>query len=138
MDIIYKVNEPISVDTFVDLLTRSTLGERRPVTNTVCMQGMLDNSNLIVSAWQGTKLVGIARCITDFHYCCYLSDLAVDAACQRLGMGKQLQAQVLAQLEPTCKLLLIAAPKAKDYYPKLGYSKNERCWELPAGQALAN
>ncbi|MFO6424735.1 GNAT family N-acetyltransferase [Motilimonas sp. KMU-193] len=136
MDIIYKVNEPISVEAFIELLKRTSLGERRPLTNTLCMQGMLNNSNLIVTAWQDSKLVAIARCITDFHYCCYLSDLAVDERYQRLGIGKQLQQQVLAQLEPTCKLLLVAAPAAKDYYPQLGYSKNDRCWELPSGSKL--
>ena len=77
----YKVNAAITVEQFIDLLNRSTLGERRPVADRACMEGMVKNANLCVTAWDGEKLVGVARSVTDFHYACYLSDLAVDAAC---------------------------------------------------------
>nr|WP_269783526.1 GNAT family N-acetyltransferase [Marinibactrum halimedae] len=97
---------------------------------------MLDNSNLIVTAWQGAELIAIARSMTDFHYGCYLSDLAVDKKYQRKGIGKQLLASTQKQLGPKCKLILIAAPAAKDYYEKVGFSWNERCWVLnPLGDS---
>ncbi|MBR9856469.1 MAG: GNAT family N-acetyltransferase [Gammaproteobacteria bacterium] len=128
MNIDFKVNCPVSTDQFIGLLVGSTLGERRPVHDPVCMQGMLANSNLIVSAWQGDLLVGIARSVTDFHYACYLSDLAVHENYQKLGIGKRLQALTQEQLGPLCKLILIAAPAANGYYEQLGYSHNERCW----------
>ncbi|MGF1713246.1 GNAT family N-acetyltransferase, partial [Vibrio kagoshimensis] len=83
------------------------------------INGMLNNSNLIITAWYGPKLVGISRSITDFHYCCYLSDLAVDEAYQRLGIGKQLQVQTQSQIEPTCKLFLIAARRLMTIMDKL-------------------
>ncbi|KFK65098.1 GCN5 family acetyltransferase, partial [Vibrio vulnificus] len=82
MNIEYKVNQQISADEFIDLLKRSTLGDRRPIENIECIIGMLNNSNLIRTAGDGPKLVGISRSITDFHYCCYLSNLAVDEAYQ--------------------------------------------------------
>ncbi|HFQ5311948.1 TPA: GNAT family N-acetyltransferase [Vibrio vulnificus] len=136
MNIEYKVNQQISADEFIGLLKRSTLGERRPIENIECINGMLDNSNLIITAWDGPKLVGISRSITDFHYCCNLSDLAVDESYQRSGIGKQLQVQTQAQIEPTCKLFLIAAPAANDYYGQIGYTKNERCWVLERGSEI--
>ena len=84
----YKINEQISVDQYIDLLNKSTLGERRPVDDRACIEGMISNSNLIVSAWLDAELVGVARSVTDFHYACYLSDLAVDEKYQRKGIGK--------------------------------------------------
>lgn len=138
MDIEYRVNEPVSVKQFVSLLKSSTLGERRPIDDTDCLSGMLENANLIVTAWHCDKLVGIARSVTDFNYCCYLSDLAVDQAYQHQGIGKQLQVLTQAELGPKCKLILIAAPAADTYYGKVGYSRNERCWVLQGGESLSS
>ncbi|MEQ3692333.1 MAG: GNAT family N-acetyltransferase [Thalassolituus sp.] len=130
MNIEYKINEPVSTDQFIDLLKTSTLGERRPVEDRQCLEGMLLNSNLIVSAWHNDQLVGIARSITDFHYACYLSDLAVSLEQQKSGIGKQLQILTQAQLGPRCKLILIAAPAANEYYEHIGFNNSPRCWVL--------
>lgn len=130
MNIEYKINEPVSTDQFIHLLKTSTLGERRPVEDRQCLEGMLLNSNLIVSAWHNDQLVGIARSITDFHYACYLSDLAVSLEQQKSGIGKQLQILTQAQLGPRCKLILIAAPAANEYYEHIGFNHNPRCWVL--------
>lgn len=130
MSIEYKINHPISADQFISLLADSTLGERRPIQDPECMAGMISNSNLTVSAWDSEKLVGISRCMTDFHYACYLSDLAVSEKYQKLGIGKQLQILTQDQLGPRCKLILIAAPAANSYYEHIGFSNNPRCWVL--------
>ncbi|MEB4589466.1 GNAT family N-acetyltransferase [Candidatus Thiothrix sp. Deng01] len=136
MTIQYLINTPISTNQFIDILCRSTLGERRPIDDHECMEGMVNNSNLLVTAWDGDKLVGVARSMTDFHYACYLSDLAVDRDYQRQGIGKQLQILTRQQLGKHCKLILIAAPAANAYYQQLGYAAIPRCWVLDAGQAL--
>lgn len=94
------------------------------------MEGMISNSNLIVSAWDAGQLVGIARSMTDFHYACYLSDIAVSETHQRKGIGKQLQILTQKQLGPKCKLILIAAPAANPYYEQIGFNNNPRCWVL--------
>ena len=130
-EIKYKTNTTISVEDFLDLLNFSNLGERRPVDDLDCIEGMLKNSNLVISAWDGSKLVGIARSMTDFHYACYLSDLAVDQSYQRQGIGLRLQQITQDQLQPKCKLILISAPAANDYYPSIGYESSTRCWVLP-------
>lgn len=100
MNIEYKINEEITTDQFIELLKSSTLGERRPVEDRECMAGMISNSNLIVSAWINGSLVGISRSVTDFHYACYLSDLAVSEKYQGLGIGKKLQTITQEQLGP--------------------------------------
>lgn len=130
MAIDYRVNTPVTADQFIDLLHRSTLAERRPVNDRACIEGMLANASLTVTAWDGDLLVGIARSVTDFHYACYLSDLAVDSSVQKSGIGKRLQAVTQQQLGPLCKLILLAAPSANAYYEPLGYQNNERCWVL--------
>lgn len=130
MSIEYKINAPVNTDQFIELLTNSTLGERRPIHDRKCMSGMISNSNLIVSAWDSGQLIGIARSITDFHYACYLSDLAVSVNYQKSGIGKQLQIITQKQLGPQCKLILIAAPAANEYYEHIGFTHNSRCWIL--------
>lgn len=130
MDISYKLNAHITADEFIGLLNNSTLGERRPVEDIECMEGMIKNSNLVLSAWLGEQLVGIARSLTDFNYVCYLADLAVSKTAQKQGVGKELQRLTQEQLGPKCKLILLAAPLANDYYEPLGYEHNSRCWVL--------
>ena len=137
MDIEYAINRIVSVVDFLALLNASRLAERRPVDDYDCLRGMLENSNLCVSAWHGDNLVGIARCMTDFHYACYLSDLAVDQDWQRRGIGRELLTLTQEQLGPKCKLILIAAPDADAYYPQLGFSNNPRCWVLPRNEKPA-
>jgi ribosomal protein S18 acetylase RimI-like enzyme len=136
MSIEYKVNTPISADRFIDLLRESTLGERRPIEDRECIEGMVKNSNLIVTAWDSEKLVGVARSMTDFHYACYLSDLAVDKKYQNSGIGKELQNITQKQLGPKCKLISIAAPAANSYYEHIGFVNNQRCWVLERGQRI--
>ncbi len=138
MAIEYRINHPLSADLFIDVLKRSTLSARRPVDDQACMEGMVKNSNLQVSAWDSDRLVGIARALTDFHYACYLSDLAVDVAYQGHGIGSRLQSLVQQQLGPHCKLIVISAPAANAYYEQLGYLNNPRCWVLPREQTIGS
>jgi ribosomal protein S18 acetylase RimI-like enzyme len=130
MSIEYKVNAPVTSEQFIALLRRSDLAERRPVDDVDCMEGMVKHSNLFVTAWDEGELIGAARSMTDFHYACYLSDLAVDERYQNRGVGKRLQRITQEQLGPRCRLLLVAAPSANGYYGHIGYTKNERCWVL--------
>ncbi len=133
----YRINFPITTEQFTAVLHASTLAERRPVDDHDCIAGMLANSNLIVTAWDGERLVGVARSVTDFHYACYLSDLAVDSSYQKRGIGKQLLVLSQTQLGPQCTLILIAAPKAQEYYGAIGFTANERCWVLDAEDEIA-
>ena len=126
----------ITANEFVDLLRRSTLAERRPVDDPQCIEAMLRHANLLCTAWDRLKLVGVARSLTDFDYCCYLSDLAVDVAYQKQGIGRQLIALTQASLGPKAKLILLAAPKAEAYYPKLGFDAHPSAWIIPADREL--
>jgi len=136
MAIEYKINTPISTDQFITLLRDSTLDERRPVDDRTCMEGMVKNTNLMVTAWQGRELIGVARSMTDFHYACYLSDLAVHRDYQKCGIGKKLQSITRENLGPKCKLILIAAPAANSYYEHIGFTNNPRCWTLERQQRI--
>jgi GNAT superfamily N-acetyltransferase len=130
MEIEYKVNHPITSDQFVELLKKTSLGDRRPIEDESIMKGMLENANLIVTAWRGETLIGIARSVTDFHYCCYLSDLAVDESIQSMGVGKTLILVTKEELMPHCKVILLSAPQAEGYYPKIGFEPHHSAWVL--------
>jgi len=82
----YKTNYPISVKQFIELLNKTTLGARRPLEDEKRVAAMLYHADLLVTAWDGERLVGVARSVTDFAYCCYLSDLAVDEQYQKQGI----------------------------------------------------
>ena len=127
----YETNRPITTGQFVDILRRSGLGDRRPVDDSKCMADMVPNATLTVTAWEDDVLIGVARSVTDFGYCCYLSDLAVDRRFQRQGIGRELIARTQAELGPHCKIVLLSAPSAADYYPHIGMEKHSSAWVLP-------
>ncbi len=115
---------------FIDLLVRSTLGERRPIDQPERIQKMCQTANLIITARdESGRLIGVARSISDFAYCTYLSDLAVDQAIQQQGIGKTLVEKTKAAA-PKAKLILLAAPAAVDYYPRIGMQAFAHCFTL--------
>lgn len=130
IEIAYQVNREISADEFIEILSRSTLAERRPVDDRECIEAMLKNANLLVTAWDQDRLVGVARSVTDFSYCCYLSDLAVDLEYQKQGIGKRLIAETEQCLGPRCAMILLSAPAAVEYYPHIGFQHHPQAWIL--------
>ncbi len=134
--ITYHENEALTAVEFIDVLNRSTLGRRRPVDDLACIQGMLDHANLLVTARSDGRLVGVSRSVTDFHFCCYLSDLAVDSAFQCHGIGKELIRRTQARLGDRCTLILLSAPAAVDYYPHIGFEHHNQAWVLKPGAEL--
>lgn len=126
MVISYKVNAKVEPHKLADLFTSS--GIRRPVEDLSRIKKMIENANLIVTAWDGDKLVGAARALTDFGYCCYLSDLAVDKEYQNKGIGHELVTEVQKQIGEECMLLLLSSQDAMEYYPKIGFEKAENAF----------
>lgn len=126
----YRDDTHISAEQAIDLYIRSSLGERRPIHNKETFEAMLKNANLIITAWDGEKLIGISRTLTDIAYVAYLADLAVDQDYQRAGIGKQLIAETQSRLGPDCMIVLLAAPKANEYYRHIGFEHNPRAWTL--------
>jgi len=126
----YRDNAGISAEQAIDLYKRSTLGERRPIHNVQTFEDMLKHANLTITAWDGEVLVGISRSLTDFSYVAYLADLAVDEKYQRSGIGKRLIEETKTRLGPECMIVLLAAPKANEYYGHIGFEHNPRAWTL--------
>ncbi len=125
----YLVNAGLDAHAVADVFRSS--GVKRPVEDIARIKRMLEHANLIISAWDGSQLVGIARALTDFSYCCYLSDIAVRKEYQRTGIGKGLVQCLQEQLSDEVMVLLIAAPERMDYYKHLAFERNERAWYLP-------
>jgi GNAT superfamily N-acetyltransferase len=131
MTIVYALEPKLSAAEFAAILVTSTLGERRPVKEPERLERMLRHADVIVTARDAGRLIGVSRAITDFAYCCYLSDLAVDLAYQHRGIGKRLIAETRRAAGEQANLLLIAAPAAEGYYPKIGMKHVESCWLIP-------
>jgi predicted N-acetyltransferase YhbS len=127
----YRLEPDLAAEEFIDVLARSTLAERRPVDDLDTIRAMLKNADVIVTTRLDGLLVGVSRAITDFAYCTYLSDLAVDKQHQRQSIGRELirRTHEAAGLHTT--LILLAAPKAQSYYPRVGMTKHESCWFIP-------
>ena len=128
MTVTYQLEPDLSPDEFIDVLVRSTLAERLPVHDLNTIRAMLKNADVILTARFDGVLVGVSRAITDFAFCTYLSDLAVDERHQRQGIGRELirRTHEAAGLHTT--LILLAAPKAQTYYPHVGMARHESCW----------
>lgn len=131
MNIEYRNDRSISASEFVDVLRRSTLALRRPVDNPERIEKMLNHANVLITAWDGDKLVGVSRALTDFSFCCYLSDLAVDEAYQHKGIGKRLIEETHHTAGHDARLILLAAPAAVNYYPKVGLENFPHCFTIP-------
>jgi GNAT superfamily N-acetyltransferase len=130
MKITYRSNHKITAEEFIDLLKRSTLDQRRPVNDKERIQSMLDYGNVLITAWDENKLVGVSRGLTDYAFCCYLSDLAVDENYQHKGIGKELVRLTHVASGENTALILLAAPAAEKYYPKIGMEKFEHCFMI--------
>jgi len=127
--ITYAVEKDLSPEEFKSVLNRSTLGERRPVDDINRLSKMVSNANIMITARDNGVLVGVSRALTDFAFCTYLSDLAIDVSYQRTGIGKELIRRTKLEA-PEAKLILLAAPAARDYYPKIGMPQFEHCFVL--------
>ena len=131
MPIVFAHEPDLSAEAFREVLVASTLAARRPVEDLARLERMLRAADLVITARDGERLVGISRALTDFAYCCYLSDLAVAVAYQRQGIGRRLIAETHALAGPLTALILLAAPDAQSYYPKIGLTQHPSCWTLP-------
>ena len=125
----YAVEADLGAEEFVDVLVRSTLSERRPVTDRERVVRMLSNASWVVTARANEGLlVGVSRAITDYSYCTYLSDLAVDVAYQGRGIGRELIRRTHEAAGMETSLVLLSAPKAETYYPHVGMLQHKSCW----------
>lgn len=129
----YRTGNDVDLDELIDVYVDSTLGERRPVDDRDRMMRMLEEANLVITAWDGDLMVGVSRSITDWVYCTYLSDLAVRLGYQAQGIGKEL-VRLTRQAAPDSSVILLAAPKAVDYYPKIGMNRHDSAWLLWPGE----
>ena len=131
LNVLYRLEPDLTADEFVDVLRRSTLAQRRPVDDRETIRGMLRHADVIVTARVAEELVGVSRAITDFSYCTYLSDLAVDVAYQRRGIGRALIQRTHEAAGLATTLILLAAPTAASYYPHIGMTRHDSCWIVP-------
>jgi len=125
----YKIENDLSLEEFRMILVNSTLGQRRPVNEPERLAAMLKHGNLIVTARDNGRLIGVSRSLSDYSFCTYLSDLAVDEKYQKQGIGKELIRQTKLAAA-SAKLILLSAPAATSYYPKIGMKRFDHCYYI--------
>ncbi|SKA33937.1 Ribosomal protein S18 acetylase RimI [Enhydrobacter aerosaccus] len=127
MTTVYAREDYLAADDYIDIVRKS--GLNRPIADRGRIERMLAHANLIVTARQDGRLVGFARSLTDFCYCCYLSDLAVDKACQGQGIGKRLIEETRTQAGGALTTtLLLAAPTAVSFYDRIEMPRADNCF----------
>lgn len=127
MNVTYKLDIIPDAEEVIVLFSQAEL--KRP-TEPERIALMLKNADVLVTAWQGEKLVGICRTITDWAWCAYLADLAVFTDLKSLGIGKEMIAITREKIGPQCMLILLSVPTAFDYYPKVGFNKENRAFSI--------
>ena len=132
----YRTGNDLDVDQVIELYKASTLGVRRPIDDRQRFAGMLNNANLVITAWDANVLVGISRCVTDFNFFTYLADLVVRDTHQRNGIGKELIRLTQKYSGPKTSILLLAAPAAEEYYPHVGFEHAPQAWLLKPGESI--
>jgi len=129
-DLVFSTSDCPQLEEFVSVLRRSTLAERRPVEDLECVTQMIAGAALWATCRKDGELIGVARSVTDFAYCCYLSDLAVDQRFSRQGIGRRLIKETRNRLGPRCSLILLSAPAAVEYYPHIGFTHHPQAWVM--------
>lgn len=129
MKLEYRINEACDVKEVEELFRNS--GIRRPIGDLDRIQRMIDHADEIITTRQGDKLVGLLRAITDYSYCCYISDIAVDRNVQGLGIGRELIAILREKLgEEEIQYILTSAPKAVGFYEKIGFERADKAFVI--------
>jgi len=134
--IVYRTGNNLDVDAVIELYKSCSLGARRPSDDRKRMAAMIANANLVITAWDGDLLVGISRSVTDFVYATYLSDLAVRESYQKLGIGRELIRLTQQAGGPDTRVILLSAPAAVNYYPRIGFTRHESAWTILGSEPL--
>lgn len=132
---VYRIGNDVDLDEVIDLYSATTLGPRRPLQDRARVAAMLRNANLVITAWDGDLLVGIARSLTDHSFVTYLSDLAVRESHQQRGIGRELIRRT-REASGGIQVVLLSAPQAVGFYPRIGFGRHDSAWVLPSGTPL--
>ncbi len=133
--ITYHLGNDLELGTVIELYRATTLGPRRPLKEPARVAAMMRNANLVITAWDGDLLVGIARSLTDHSFVTYLSDLAVRESHQQRGIGRELIRRT-REASGGVQVVLLSAPEAVDFYPRLGFERHDSAWALPSSAPL--
>jgi GNAT superfamily N-acetyltransferase len=124
----YRENHPLEPVEIARVFEAS--GISRPTKDIPRIAQMFANANIVISAWDGARLIGVSRALTDYSYCCYLSDLAVDVAYQKHGIGRELIRRTQSIIGEEVSLILMSAPGAMAYYPKVGFALADNAYVI--------
>nr|WP_308282144.1 GNAT family N-acetyltransferase [Providencia rettgeri] len=133
----YKMNFAISIEDFIRLIHQSSFKETVPTDNLTKLDAMLNNADLLISAWDEEQVVGFVRAVTDFSSCCYICELAIDTNYQKHGIDRHLMRLAAEELPSECNLLFFSTDSNLTEYLRLGFTQSPRAWHTTAENFLA-
>src|SRR5689334_22873490 len=71
-----------------------------------------------IGAWDGDRLIGCVRLLTDGYFLATISEILVDEGYRRRGIGRELMRRVLA-LAPRGRLFFGARAEATDFFDRI-------------------
>lgn len=128
MAIEYAREDNLSASDYIECLSKTTLGRVRPISDPGRVQSILDNSSLVVTAREGGRILGLCRCLTDWHWVCYCADMAVVDEQQGGGIGQAMLLRVEQILGPRVGIALLSLPGAEGFYRRIGMEEPAGFW----------
>ncbi|MGD9725762.1 MAG: GNAT family N-acetyltransferase [Nitrospiraceae bacterium] len=89
-------------------------------------QRMLGHTDLVVSAWDGDRLVGFGRVLTDYVFRASIWDIIVDKGYQGRGIGTHLVRHILDHPTLQHVELFWLCTRMPGFYERLGFSAKEQ------------
>lgn len=87
---------------------------------------MLRHTDLTLCAWDGERLVGFGRVLTDFIYRATIWDVIVDKAYQGQGIGTEIVKRILNHPRLSRVELVWLCTRRPGFYEKLGFTSKEQ------------
>lgn len=88
---------------------------------------MLKHTDLAISAWDGDRLIGFGRVLTDYVYRASIWDMIVDPAYQGQDIGREIMDRILNHPSLShVELFWLCTRRMQEFYKKLGFTDKEQ------------
>jgi len=112
--------DPSWLPAAIGLYADAGLGTKEPAR----LAAALRASHAVATAWDGARLIGIGRVVSDGVYYATVFDVAVAPAWQGRGVGRALMAALEGSVPAGARLYLTATFGHEGFYRGLGYRRH--------------
>lgn len=87
------------------------------------IQAMLDNTRVCLGVWDGERLIGFARAVTDDVYRAFVEDVIVDEAYRGQGIGLEIMRRLMERLAHVEEVVLACGDHLIPFYERFGFER---------------